>query len=145
MVDTVFGETHTVHFESYCGYGVTLLIQGTTVLSTGHDYTSTGPLTAIAYLQTDAKCGFNGENCTLLQTTLANPALGNSGSLTNISLTSSQAFSVSTGFYYIDGCSCCTGANCGSSDCAPPTAPLSGSCHADNVDLAITFCAPTST
>ena len=39
---------------------------------------------------------------------------------------------------YIDGCSCCVNANCGSSDCASPTAPLSGSCDANNVSHSTT-------
>ena len=43
-------------------------------------------------------CDFNGENCTLLETTLVNLAPGNSGSLTAISLIPPHKFSVPTGF-----------------------------------------------
>ena len=43
-------------------------------------------------------CDFNGENCTLLETTLVNFAPGNSGSLTGISLIPPHKFSFPTGF-----------------------------------------------
>jgi hypothetical protein len=47
-----------------------MLIQGPNTLSTGGAYTSNGPLIgAIAYLQTGS-CGFNGENCITVETTL---------------------------------------------------------------------------
>jgi rRNA maturation protein Nop10 len=74
------------------------------VLSTGGAYTRNGPLTAaIAYLQTGA-CGFNGENCSLLETTLVNPTCSGCGSSTDVSLISPHKFSVTTGFGYYNGC-----------------------------------------
>ncbi|PIL32318.1 hypothetical protein GSI_05564 [Ganoderma sinense ZZ0214-1] len=143
LVCAVVGETHTVHFENFCGSGVPLLIQGQNILSSGPDYTSTGPLdSVIAYLQIDSLCGFNGENCTLIETTLINVAPGNVGSLTDISLIPPHKFSVSTGFYYIDGCGY-QGAVCTSANCTAAAAPQSVLCQTDNVSLAITFCAPT--
>ncbi|QRW20844.1 hypothetical protein RhiXN_05833 [Rhizoctonia solani] len=82
----VQAETHTVTFDNRCGYGTPTLIQDGRVLSTGGAYTSYGPLTAaIAYLQTGA-CGFNGENCSLLETTLVNPTCAGCGSSTDVSL-----------------------------------------------------------
>ena len=50
-----------------------MLIQGANTLSTGEDYTSDGVLTsAIAYLQT-GPCGFNGDDCALLEFNMNNP------------------------------------------------------------------------
>jgi rRNA maturation protein Nop10 len=87
------------------------LIQGGRVLSTGGDYVSNGPLVAaIAYLQTGA-CGFNGENCSLLETTLKNPTCAGCGSSTDVSLIAPHRFSVTTGFGYYNGCDG-TGNNC---------------------------------
>jgi hypothetical protein len=73
------------------------------VLSTGGPFTATRPLRgAIAYLQTGKRlrrslfyldhnlstgsCGFNGEGCTLVETTLLNATTDGSGSSTDISL-----------------------------------------------------------
>ena len=125
------------------------LIQGGTVLSTGDDFTSNGPLIAAiayvllsllstprppltnimisSYLQTGTfpptskrstpairlitflplirrrpqhpgGCGFNGEGCTLIETTLVNPTSPGSGSSTDISLIPPHSFSVTSGF-----------------------------------------------
>ncbi|KAI1792185.1 glycopeptide [Ganoderma leucocontextum] len=113
------------------------LIQGGKVLSTGKDYTIDGPLiSAIAYLQT-GDCGFNGENCTLIETTLENVAPGNAGSLTGVSLTPPHKFSVTSGFGYYYGCDG-AGADCDHPGCPAASAPVS--CKAENVNLAITFC-----
>nr|VWO99925.1 N/A [Ganoderma boninense] len=144
FVGTVAGESHTVHFDNRCGYGTPTLIQGGNVLSTGGDYTSNGPLTAaIAYLQTGS-CGFNGEGCTLIETTLVNPTSPGSGSSTDISLIPPHSFSVTSGFGYYDGCDG-AGADCTYSGC--PTAFHSSgdtgvqvACQSNNVNLAITFC-----
>ncbi|KAF8419260.1 hypothetical protein L210DRAFT_3426224, partial [Boletus edulis BED1] len=68
-----------------CGYGTpTLMYNGKNVL-TGDTYTSNGPFSGIAYLQTGG-CNLNGENCTLLETTLINPTCAGCGSSTDISL-----------------------------------------------------------
>ncbi|KAF5309378.1 hypothetical protein D9619_012481 [Psilocybe cf. subviscida] len=137
-------ESHTVTFTNKCGRGTPTLIQGGNVLSTGGSFTSNGPLTAaIAYLQTGS-CGFNGEGCTLIETTLRNPTSPGSGSSTDISLISPHAFSVTSGFGYFNGCDN-TGADCTNANC--PTAfhqsndnSVQVACQANNVNLAITFC-----
>ncbi|KAF8710762.1 dynein heavy chain, partial [Rhizoctonia solani] len=114
----VQAERHVVHFDNRCGYGTPTLIQGGRVLSTGGDYVSNGPLVAaIAYLQTGA-CGFNGENCSLLETTLKNPTCAGCGSSTDVSLIPPHKFSVTTGFGYYNGCDG-TGNNCKSAGCCP--------------------------
>ncbi|GAB1517401.1 hypothetical protein RhiTH_000449 [Rhizoctonia solani] len=143
----VQAERHVVHFDNRCGYGTPTLIQGGRVLSTGGDYVSNGPLVAaIAYLQTGA-CGFNGENCSLLETTLKNPTCAGCGSSTDVSLIPPHKFSVTTGFGYYNGCDG-TGNNCKSAGCCPggafctPTDYQSQrQCQANDVNLAITFCA----
>ncbi|KAF8142358.1 hypothetical protein K438DRAFT_1922583 [Mycena galopus ATCC 62051] len=138
-ISNVHAETHTVHFTNLCGFGTPTLIQGPNVLSTGGDYTSNGPLiSAIAYLQTGS-CGFNGEGCTLVETTLSNGF-----SSTDISLIPPHAFSVTSGFGYYNGCD---GAG---ADCQEPNCPQAFEssdqtykqvgCSVANVDLAITFC-----
>ncbi|KAG6836312.1 hypothetical protein H0H93_009232 [Arthromyces matolae] len=59
------------------------------------------------------KCGFNGENCSLLELTMkdADPAQEGSGSSADISLIPPHAFSVTSGFSYWNGCDG-QGANC---------------------------------
>ncbi|KAF7378510.1 Glycopeptide [Mycena sanguinolenta] len=154
VIGNARAETHTVSFTNKCGFGTPTLIQGPNVLSTGGKllspprapnsfdagaYTSNGPLiSAIAYLQTGA-CGFNGEGCTLLETTLTNGF-----SSTDLSLIPPHAFSVTTGFGYYNGCDG-AGADCQEANC--PEAFESSDqtwkqvgCPAANVDLAITFC-----
>ncbi|PIL32317.1 hypothetical protein GSI_05563 [Ganoderma sinense ZZ0214-1] len=134
LVSAVVGETHTVHFDNRCGHGTPKLVQGGKVLSSGEDFTIHGPLvSAIAYLQT-GDCGLNGENCTLIQTTLQN---GGSGSDTDISLVSPHKFSVTSGFGYYGGCDG-AGADCKDQECPEQYHPVP--CSADNVNLAITFC-----
>ncbi|KAH8113589.1 glycopeptide [Phellopilus nigrolimitatus] len=137
-------ETHTVHFTNNCGFGTPTLIQGANVLSTGADYVSNGPLiSAIAYLQT-GNCGFNGEQCTLIETTLVNPTTPGSGSSTDISLIPPHAFSVTSGFGYYGGCDG-AGADCTSADCTTAfhvstDTGVQVACQVDNCNLAITFC-----
>ncbi|PPQ96999.1 hypothetical protein CVT26_006408 [Gymnopilus dilepis] len=137
-------ETHTVHFTNNCGFGTPTLIQGPNVLSTGGDFTINGPLLgAIAYLQTGG-CGFNGEGCTLVETTLKNPTTAGGGSSTDISLIPPHSFSVTSGFGYFNGCD---GVG---NDCANPSTCLAFrkpsdtfaqiACQANDVNLAITFC-----
>ncbi|KAM5544760.1 hypothetical protein V8D89_001658 [Ganoderma adspersum] len=144
FVGTAVGESHTVHFDNHCGFGTPTLIQGGNVLSTGGDYTSNGPLTAaIAYLQTGS-CGFNGEGCTLIETTLVNPTSPGSGSSSDISLIPPHSFSVTSGFGYYDGCDG-AGADCTYSGCPtafhnPDDTGVQVACQSNNVNLAITFC-----
>ncbi|KAI0027321.1 glycopeptide [Vararia minispora EC-137] len=142
----VNAETHTtITLDNRCGYGTPMLIgQGGAVLSTGGPYTSNGPLIgAIAYLQTGG-CGFNGENCLLLETTLRNPPCAGCGSSTDLSLISPHAFQVTTGFGYYNGCdgagADCTNANCGTAFHQPSDTFVQVACQANDVNLAITFC-----
>ncbi|KAF9523718.1 Glp-like protein [Crepidotus variabilis] len=142
----VFAERHVVHFDNRCGRGTPTLIQGPNVLSTGGDYVSNGPLrSAIAYLQT-GNCGFNGEGCTLVETTLVNPTSPGSGSSTDVSLIPPHSFSVTSGFGYYNGCDG-VGADCTSANCPPDQAfhksddfQAQRACQANDVNLAITFC-----
>ncbi|KAF8911696.1 glycopeptide [Gymnopilus junonius] len=147
----VRAETHTVHFTNLCGFGTPTLIQGSNVLSTGADYTSNGPLiSAIAYVglklcNTLGSCGFNGEGCTLIETTLKNPTTPGSGSSTDVSLIPPHSFSVTSGFGYYGGCDG-AGADCNSPNCntafrSPGDTFVQVACQANNVNLVITFCA----
>ncbi|PIL32320.1 hypothetical protein GSI_05566 [Ganoderma sinense ZZ0214-1] len=144
LVGTVVAESHTVHFTNNCGFGTPTLIQGGNVLSTGGDHTSNGPLVAaIAYLQTGS-CGFNGEGCTLVETTLVNPTSSGSGSSTDISLISPHAFSVTSGFGYYGGCdgagADCTSGSCSTAFHVSTDTGVQVACQVNNVNLAITFC-----
>ncbi|KAF7315735.1 Glycopeptide protein [Mycena indigotica] len=79
-------ESHTVRFDNRCGFGTPQLIQGGDVLTTT-SYTSDGQLSAaIAYLQHGSQCGFNGENCSLVELTMTNPVVAGGGSSADISL-----------------------------------------------------------
>ncbi|KAF8624951.1 hypothetical protein AX15_005628 [Amanita polypyramis BW_CC] len=144
LVTIVSAETHTVHFNNRCGFGTPTLIRGGNVLSTGGDYVSNGPLvSAIAYLQTGS-CGFNGEGCTLIETTLINPTSPGSGSSTDISLIPPHAFSVASGFGYYNGCdgagADCTNPNCPTAFFQPDDTHVQVACQVNNVNLAISFC-----
>ncbi|KAI5116219.1 hypothetical protein M0805_006770 [Coniferiporia weirii] len=137
-------ETHEVTFTNKCKSGTPMLIQGPNVLSTGGTFVSNGPLiSAIAYLQTGS-CGFNGEGCTLIETTLRNPTSPGSGSSTDISLIPPHAFSVTSGFGYFGGCdgagADCTNPNCPTAFFNPSQTDRQVPCQVDNVNLAITFC-----
>ncbi|CUA78278.1 hypothetical protein RSOLAG22IIIB_06975 [Rhizoctonia solani] len=142
----VQAERHVVHFTNRCGRGTPTLIQGGRVLSTGADYVSNGPLTAaIAYLQT-GQCGFNGENCSMVETTLKNPTCAGCGSSTDVTLIPPHKFSVTTGFGYYNGCDG-VGNNCASASCCPSGAfcqptdyQAQRQCEVNDVNLAITFC-----
>ncbi|KAJ7635684.1 hypothetical protein DFH06DRAFT_1336342 [Mycena polygramma] len=143
-VKSVFAETHTITFNNNCKFGTPTLIQGPNVLSTGGPYTINGPLRgAIAYLQTGG-CGFNGEGCTLIETTLVNPTTDGSGSSTDISLIPPHSFSVTTGFGYLNGCQP-AGADCDNQNCPtafhqPGDTWVQVPCQLDNANLVITFC-----
>ncbi|KAJ4478907.1 glycopeptide [Lentinula lateritia] len=137
-------ESHTVTFQNSCGIpGVPTLKANGVTLSTGEAYTSNGPLeAAIAYL--DIGCGDNGEGCTTIETTLANPTSPGSGSSTDITLIPPHSFSVGTAFEYYNGCDG-AGADCSDIDCntalkMPTDTQDQIQCEVDNVNLAITFC-----
>ncbi|KAH9474351.1 hypothetical protein JR316_0012809 [Psilocybe cubensis] len=141
---SVQAERHTVHFVNRCGHGTPQLIQNGRVLSTGGDYTSNGPLVAaIAYLQT-GNCGFNGERCITVETTLQNPTTPGSGSSTDLSLIPPLAFSVTTGFGYYNGCNgagaSCNNQNCNTAFHKPDDNQVQVACQQNDVNLAITFC-----
>ncbi|KAJ7097399.1 glycopeptide [Mycena epipterygia] len=140
-VGNVRAETHTVHFDNRCGFGTPTLIQGPNVLSTG-DFTRNGPLiSAIAYLQTGG-CGFNGEGCIIVETTLTNGF-----SSTDLSLIPPHAFDVTTGFGYFNGCdgagADCTNSGCDTAFMNPSQTDRQVGCPASNVDLAVII-SPTS-
>ncbi|KZT07553.1 uncharacterized protein LAESUDRAFT_742943 [Laetiporus sulphureus 93-53] len=136
----VNAETHTVTFNNKCGRGTPYLrAQNGQVLSTGGAYTISGPLIgAIAYLQTGG-CGNNGEDCTLIETTLKNGY-----SSTDVSLIPPHEFNVAAGFGYYDGCDG-KGADCTSADCTTAFHTsdqtwVQVGCAVDNENLVITFC-----
>ncbi|KAK7692613.1 hypothetical protein QCA50_004245 [Cerrena zonata] len=144
LFTVVYAEQHTVRFENHCGSGTPTLIQGANTLSTGQDYTSNGTFSsAIAYLQTGA-CGFNGENCSLVEMTLGNSHCVGCGSSVDISLIPPHAFNVETSFSFIDGCDG-SGATCATKDCKTAFFKFDDNqvqvaCQTDNVGLLITFC-----
>ncbi|KAF8124122.1 glycopeptide [Boletus edulis] len=98
-------ETHLIKFVNQCGYGTPALMYNGKNVLTGDTYTSNGPFSGIAYLQTGG-CNLNGENCTLLETTLINPTCAGCGSSTDISLIPPHKYSVETSFAYYDAPHC---------------------------------------
>ncbi|KAJ7639969.1 hypothetical protein DFH06DRAFT_1053038 [Mycena polygramma] len=143
-VSSVHAESHTVIFSNNCGFGTPTLIQGANVLSTGGAYTSNGPLTAaIAYLQTGS-CGFNGDGCTMVETTLVNPTSPGAGSSTDLTLIPPHAFSVTTGFGYYNGCdgagADCTSGSCSTAFHVSTDNQVQVQCETNDVNLVITFC-----
>ncbi|KAJ7627246.1 hypothetical protein FB45DRAFT_991285 [Roridomyces roridus] len=144
-VSSVSAEQHIVSFDNRCGFGTpTLIGQGGQVLSTGGAYVSPGALIgAIAYLQTGS-CGFNGDGCTMVETTLRNPPSPGAGSSTDLTLIAPHAFSVTTGFGYYNGCdgagADCNNANCNTAFHVFNDNQVQVQCEANNVNLVITFC-----
>ncbi|KAI0743587.1 hypothetical protein C8Q80DRAFT_1056624, partial [Daedaleopsis nitida] len=141
---SVNAEKHIIRFENKCGKGTPQLIQGGKVLSTGQDFVSNGPFSAgIAYLQT-GNCGFNGDNCSLLEMTLVNPTAPGAGSSTDISLITPHAFNVPTSFSYFGGCdrqgATCSSDNCPTAFFQPNDNQVQVQCQSDDVNLLITFC-----
>ncbi|KAF7372875.1 Glycopeptide [Mycena sanguinolenta] len=142
---TALAETHTITFANNCGSGTpTLISQNGAVLSTGGAFTSNAPIIgAIAYLQT-GNCGFNGENCIIVETTLQNPTTPGSGSSTDLSLIPPHAFSVTTGFGYLGACAPagadCTNAGCTTAFHKSTDTGVQVACQVDNANLVITFC-----
>ena len=131
------GETHTVRLINHCGKGTPKLVQGGKILSNGSDYTSFGPLRgAVAYLQTGT-CGLNGNNCTLIDTTLENVSPGVTGSVTSINTNGSSWFNVPVSYSYYNGCDG-TGAKC--SSLIIGCLFTQKTCTADDVNLGVVFC-----
>ncbi|KAI6028957.1 hypothetical protein EDC04DRAFT_2898909 [Pisolithus marmoratus] len=143
-------ESHTVKFVNQCGFGTpALMYNGNNVLS-GDQYTSNGPFSGIAYLQTgEGYCNTNGENCTLMEMTLINPTCAGCGSSADISLISPHAYSVETSFAYYNGCDG-VGQTCASPDCTqsaffvPTDTFVQKECQTNDVDLLISFCVEAS-
>ncbi|PFH47378.1 hypothetical protein AMATHDRAFT_6819 [Amanita thiersii Skay4041] len=144
LIASVNAEKHTVHFENKCGRGTPMLIQAGKVLSKGEDFTINGRFeAAIAYLQTGS-CGFNGDGCTIVETTLVNPTAPGSGSSSDISLIPPLKFSVPSGFSYFNGCdgqgADCKDANCPTAFRKPDDTHVQVACQKNDVNLKITFC-----
>jgi len=139
----IYAESHTVKFDNKCGYGTPQLIKGGDVLTTT-SYTSSGELAAaIAYLQTGS-CGFNGENCTLLELTMTNPVAVGGGSSADISLITPHTFSVATSIEFYGGCdgvgTTCDSAGCNTAFRQPDDTWVQVACQANDANLLITFC-----
>ncbi|KAI1794172.1 glycopeptide [Ganoderma leucocontextum] len=139
-------EKHHITFTNHCGHGTPMLIQGPHVLSKGKPYTHRGPLiSAIAYLQT-GKCGFNGDHCLTLETTLKNPNCPGCGSSTDLTLIPPHKFHVKTSFKYHHGChtqhATCTSQRCGTKNAFFKTDDYTAQrqCETNNVGLEIIFC-----
>ncbi|GJE94381.1 hypothetical protein PsYK624_105500 [Phanerochaete sordida] len=112
-------ESHHIHFVDKCGGGTSS--SGATLESSGHDYTSSGPLLrAIAYLQTGS-CGATGSGCNVVEMNLQNP----SSSIDVVS----GGIDASTISVAWQGCS---GAYCNAEVCI---------CPSNNAGVEITFCA----
>ncbi|KAI0087986.1 glycopeptide [Irpex rosettiformis] len=130
-------ETHTITFDNQCGRGTPTLIVDGKVVSTGAPYTSTGTISGIAYLQT-GECLFNGENCSLLEMTLTNPASGciGCGSSADISLIAPHKFNVVSGYSFYNGCDgqghTCASATCKDAFFQPNDNQVQTGCQADN-------------
>ncbi|KIY53119.1 hypothetical protein FISHEDRAFT_69258 [Fistulina hepatica ATCC 64428] len=146
----VAAESHTIKFDNQCGYGYPVLIRGGDVYNlTDNAYTADGTFSsAIAYLQYDDMCNFNGENCTLMEMSLENPVVAGGGSSADISLISPHVFSVGTSFSYYNGCdgqgASCLNASCTTAFRSSDDNQDQVACQDDDVNLLITFCGSSS-
>ncbi|KAK0201321.1 glycopeptide [Desarmillaria ectypa] len=138
-------ESHTVKMVNKCGTGTPTLSQNFKVLSTGADYTATGPFeSAIAWLETEG-CGFNGRYCTIVEVTLKNPKAPGAGSSVDLSIIEpNNVFNVPASFSYFNGCDG-QGKSCNSSNCADAFHEANDwealvQCEVDDVGIIITFC-----
>ncbi|KAJ7220844.1 hypothetical protein GGX14DRAFT_559630 [Mycena pura] len=152
VVRDVAAEKHTITFTNDCevGLGTPVLMQGDNTLSTGpQPFTIDGPLVgAIAFLQTGRCGGFGGlpgNGCGIVEINLVDPSMSGSNSTADISLIFPFPFNVVLGFEYFNGCDG-LGANCTDDACpgarhVPTDIAQIITCDADNVGLAISFCA----
>ncbi|KAK0442520.1 Glp-like protein [Desarmillaria tabescens] len=145
LISDVQAESHTVKMVNNCGTGTPTLSQNFNVLSTGADYTVTGPFeSAIAWLETD-DCAFNGRYCTLVEITLKNPTAPGAGSSVDLSIIEpNNVFNVPASFSYFNGCDG-EGKSCNSSDCTDAFHKATDwealvQCEVDDVGIIITFC-----
>jgi len=110
-------------------------------------YTFNTSYSGIAYLQT-GDCGFNGEECGIVEMTLINPTVAGGGSSADISYIPPLAYSVPYSFSYYGGCDG-QGASCSSADCSEAfytsdETYVQVACEDDDVNLLITFCGTSS-
>ncbi|TDL18844.1 hypothetical protein BD410DRAFT_792840 [Rickenella mellea] len=137
-------EEHNIQFNNRCGFGNPTVVVGGKIV--GGNFIATGPIrNAIAFpWHRTGNCGFNGENCTVVETTLQNPTTPGTGSETDITLIPPHTFSVPVAFNYTNGCNgvgrSCPTANCVQAFHEPGDPPVQAACQANNVALAITFC-----
>ncbi|KAJ3012317.1 hypothetical protein HKX48_006344 [Thoreauomyces humboldtii] len=148
MAATASAEQHRITFTNRCGSGTPTIVQGNNVW-TG-DQTFDGPFSSwIAYLQTwDHRCGYNGENCVVVEGTLQDPNNGpGSGSSVDVSLIAPHAFTNNIGFGFYGGDNTCNGLgnDCPDANCGPQHAfykpddyACQVGCQARDVNLAIT-------
>lgn len=141
-------ESHTIKFVNKCGSGSPVLMYNGKNVLQGDQYTSNGPFSGIAYLQTGS-CNTNGENCTLLEMTLINSACVGCGSSVDISLIPPHAYSVESSFAFYGGCDgsgqTCSNPNCeGQAFFVSTDNTVQRECQVDNVNLLISFCADAS-
>ncbi|KAI0266973.1 hypothetical protein BC834DRAFT_822858 [Gloeopeniophorella convolvens] len=138
----VRAESHTISFDNQCGKGTPQIVIGGQIVSNGEPWT-TGSQAGIACLtvawRRAGNCGLNGENCSLLEFNLNNPAPGceGCGSSTDISLIDPHALNVPVAFEYVDGCNG-QGNSCSTPDCAgafhnPDDWQTQVACQTDNV------------
>ncbi|KZV69259.1 hypothetical protein PENSPDRAFT_486130 [Peniophora sp. CONT] len=140
LIALAYAESHTVTFINNCGFGTpTLSVQGS-VVSTGTDYATNGPISGgLAYLDYDA-CGANGGNCTGVELTLQNGI-----SAADVTLVSPFAFSVASCMSFYNGCDgtgfACTEPNCPGAYLTPTDSSATNLlCQTNDVNLAVTFC-----
>ncbi|QRW05804.1 hypothetical protein RhiLY_04803 [Ceratobasidium sp. AG-Ba] len=141
------GEKHTVTFLNKCSFGTPKLQRnGKTINGDGNtSYTENGRLTATAWLDYD-RCGFSGENCSLVVIDLENGTESNNAdSSVYIELSDQYAYSVPVKFQYQGPCD--GGNQCLSASCCPDGASCDNNnelaerqCLANNANLEITFC-----
>ncbi|KAJ7638157.1 hypothetical protein B0H17DRAFT_960774 [Mycena rosella] len=137
-ISTVRAETHTITFTNNCGFGRPTLIQGGNVLSTGGAFTTNGPLRGAIATLPHCGCGFDGEGCTLVETTLVDLSTAGSGASTDLSLIAPHSFSVTTGFGYYNGCNNAgNNANYNTAFHVPTDTFVQVACQTDNVNLAM--------
>lgn len=98
-------------------------------------------LTVATCLRYLGPCGFNGDGCLTLETTLKNPTCPGCGSSTDLTLIPPHKFHVKTGFQYKKGCdgqgATCAGQDCGTRNAFFKTDDYTAQrqCETDNVSF----------
>ncbi|KAA1475163.1 glycopeptide, partial [Dentipellis sp. KUC8613] len=148
-VASVKAESHTIKFDNrYIYTSPTLIVNGANQTLANNQWTVTGSsASGIAYLQT-GECLYNGEHCTLLETTLGNSHCEGCGSSTDISLIPPYVLTCASSCVflrsYYNGCDG-EGATCDTPDCSTAffksdDNQVQVACQSDDVNLLITFC-----